>query len=83
MLQGSTVQTDSEGRFTFTEIVPRETQLRVLRNQGPESGPSRRGWVTQPLQIRAIKFGKMVFYPCDFHDLHGSAPFTIAPGGEH
>ena len=76
MLQGSTVQTDSEGRFTFTEIVPRETQLRVLRNQGPESGPP------QPnhIKIRAIKFGKMVFYPCDFHDLHGSAPFTIAPG---
>lgn len=76
MLQMLRTETDSEGRFTFTKIVPRETQLEVLRYQGPKSGPP------QPnhTEIRAIKFGKMTFYPCNLHDLHGIVPFTIAPG---
>lgn len=76
MLQMSTTETDSQGRFTFTNIAPSETQLEVLRNQGPKSSPP------QPnhTKIRAIKFGKMIFYPCNLHDLHGIVPFTITPG---
>ena len=76
MLQMSTAETDSEGRFAFTKIFPGQTQLNVLRNPMTESGPS------QPsnTEIQAIKFGKVTFYPQVLHDSSRSATFAIEPG---
>ena len=76
MLQMSTAETDSEGRFTFTEIAPGQTRLKVLRNPIRKSSP------LQPsnTKLRAIKFGSVTFYPHDFHDSSRSATFAIEPG---
>lgn len=76
MLQMSTAKTDSEGRFAFTEIASGQTRLRVLRNPMKKSSPS------QPsnTEIRAIKFGKVTFYPHVLHDSSRSATFAIEPG---
>ena len=76
MLQISTAETDSEGRFTFTEIAPGQTRLKVLRNPITKSSP------LQPsnTEIRAIKFGKVTFYPHVLHDSSRSATFAIEPG---
>ena len=76
MLQMSTVETDSEGRFAFTKIFPEQTRLNVLRNPMMESSPS------QPsnTEIQAIKFGKVAFYPHVLHDSSRSATFAIEPG---
>jgi hypothetical protein len=70
MLQISTAQTDSEGRFTFTKITPSQTRLMVLRNP---SQPSH-------TQVQAIKFGSVTFYPHYFHDSSRAATFAIKPG---
>ena len=69
-LQISTAITDSEGRFTFTNIAPGQTRLRVLRNP------------TYHTKVRAIKFGSVTFYPHDFHDTSRSATFAIEPGAD-
>ena len=76
MLQMSTAETDSEGQFTFTEITPGQTRLKVLRNPIRKSSP------LQPsnTKLRAIKFGSVTFYPHDFHDSSRSATFAIEPG---
>ena len=76
MLQMSTAETDSEGRFAFTKIFPEQTRLNVLRNPMTESSPS------QPsnTEIQAIKFGKVAFYPHVLHDSSRSATFAIEPG---
>lgn len=76
MLQMSTAETDSEGRFTFTEIAPGQTRLKVLRNPIRKSSPP------QPsnTEIRAIRFGKVTFYPHVLHDSSRSATFAIEPG---
>ena len=76
MLQMSTAETDSEGRFAFTKITPSQTRLKVLRNPMSKSSPS------QPsnTKLRAIKFRSMTFYPHDFHDSSRSATFAIEPG---
>jgi hypothetical protein len=76
MLQMSTAETDSEGRFAFTKISPGQTRLEVLRNPMTKSSPS------QPsnTEIRAIKFGKVTFYPHVLHDSSRSATFAIEPG---
>ena len=76
MLQMSTAETDSEGRFSFTEITPSQTRLSILRNPMSKSDPS------QPSNtaIRAIKFGKVTFYPHVLHDSSRSATFAIEPG---
>jgi len=76
MLQMSTAITDSEGRFAFTKIAPGQTRLKVLRNPITKSNPS------QPsnTEIRAIKFGKVTFYPHVLHDSSRSATFAIEPG---
>ena len=76
MLQMSTAVTDSEGRFTFTEITPGQTRLKVLRNPMTKSSP------LQPsnTEIRAIKFGEVTFYPHVLHDSSRSATFAIEPG---
>ena len=78
MLQMSTVITDSEGRFTFTKIAPGQTRLKVLRNPITKSSPA------QPsnTEIRAIKFGKVSFYPHVLHDSSRSATFAIEPGAD-
>ena len=76
MLQMSTAETDSEGRFAFTEIASGQTRLKVLRNPITKSSP------LQPSNtaIRAIKFGKVTFYPHVLHDSSRSATFAIEPG---
>ena len=76
MLQISTAETDSEGRFSFTEITPSQTRLTVLRNPMSKNSPS------QPsnTKLQAIKFGSMIFYPHDFHDSSRSTTFAIEPG---
>lgn len=76
MLQMSTAETDSEGRFAFTKISPGQTRLNVLRNPMTKSSPS------QPsnTEIQAIKFGKVTFYPHVLHDSSRSATFAIEPG---
>ena len=76
MLQMSTAETDSEGRFTFTKIASGQTRLRVLRNPITKSSP------LQPSNtaIQAIKFGKVTFYPQVLHDSSRSATFAIEPG---
>ena len=70
MLQILTAQTDSEGQFTFTKITPSQTRLTVLRNP---SQPSH-------TLVRAIKFGRVLFYPHHFHDSSRAATFAIKPG---
>lgn len=76
MLQMSTAETDSEGQFAFTEIAPRQTRLKVLRN------PITKSSLLQPSStaIRAIKFGSVKFYPQVLHDSSRSATFAIEPG---
>ena len=76
MLQMSTAETDSEGRFTFTKITPNQTRLRVLRNPMMAKGSF---WPNHT-KVRAIKFGSVTFYPHDFHDTSRSATFAIEPG---
>lgn len=76
VFQISTVQTDSEGRFTFTKITPSQARLRVPRNPMMKKGAYR----SNHTKIRAIKFGSVTFYPHDFHDTSRSATFAIEPG---
>ncbi|RKU24010.1 hypothetical protein C6503_01965 [Candidatus Poribacteria bacterium] len=78
MLQISTAPTDSEGRFTFTKITASQTRFSILRNPMSKSGPS------QPsnTKVRAIKFGKVTFYPLVLHDSSRSATFAIEPGAD-
>lgn len=76
MLQISTVQTDSEGRFAFTKVTPSQTRLRVPRNPMMRKGAYR----SNHTKVRAIKFGSVTFYPHDFHDTSRSATFAIEPG---
>ena len=76
ILQRSTTQTDSEGRFTFTEITPSQTRFSILRNQGAKSGPPR----PNHTKIQAIKFGNVVVYPLVLHDSSRSTTFAIEPG---
>ena len=76
MLQISTAETDSEGRFAFTEITPSQTRLRVLRNPMMAKGSFR----SNHTKVLAIKFGSVIFYLHDFHDLSRSATFAIEPG---
>ncbi|MYG08883.1 hypothetical protein F4167_20165, partial [Candidatus Poribacteria bacterium] len=78
MLQISTAITDSEGRFTFTEITPGQTRLKVLRNPMMAKGSFR----ANHTKVRAIKFGSVTFYPHDFHDTSRSATFAIEPGAD-
>ncbi len=76
MLQISTVQTDSEGRFAFTKVTPSQTRLRLPRNPMMRKGAYR----SNHTKVRAIKFGSVTFYPHDFHDTSRSATFAIEPG---
>ena len=78
MLQISTTETDAEGQFTFTRVTPSQTRLAVLRNPMMKSDP----FQPSNTQIQAIKFGKVTFYPHDFHDSSRSATFGIEPGAE-
>ena len=76
MLQMSTVETDSEGRFAFTKIAPGQTRLKVLRNPMMAKG----SFGANHTKVRAIKFGSVTFYPHDFHDTSMSATFAIESG---
>ena len=76
MLQISTAETDSEGRFVFTKVTPSQTRLSVLRNPMMAKGSFR----SNHTKVRAIKFGNLTFYPHDFHDTSRSATFAIEPG---
>lgn len=76
MLQMSTTQTDGEGRFVFTKITQSQTRLAVLRNPMTEGDPSQQDHT----KVRAIKFGKVTFYPHELHDSSRAATFAIEPG---
>ena len=76
MLQMSTAETDSEGRFAFTKIAPGQTRLNVLRNPMTKSSPAQ----SSNTEIQSIKFGKVTFYPHVLHDSSRSATFAIELG---
>ena len=79
---------DTEGNFIFTGIVPGIIQLMVLPNKQfeqlvPPADPMEQ--MRNPLpEIRAIKFGKVLFYPHPFpmSAYTGAVTFAIKPGAK-
>ncbi|MDE0484220.1 MAG: lectin-like protein [Candidatus Poribacteria bacterium] len=80
--------TDSEGRFTFSEIASGLAQIMVLHANPPEKKPQPPGRehlsYTPPPAIKSIKFGKVAFYPHDFSysPETGGVTFAIKPGAK-
>lgn len=80
--------TDSEGRFTFTEIASGLAQIMVLHANPPKKEPQPPGRehlsYTPPPAIKFIKFGKVAFYPHDFSysPETGGVTFAIKPGAK-
>ena len=80
--------TDSEGRFTFTEIASGLAQIMVLHANPPKKEPQPPGRehlsYTAPPAIKSIKFGKVAFYPHDFSysPETGGVTFAIKPGAK-
>ncbi|MDE0634487.1 MAG: lectin-like protein [Candidatus Poribacteria bacterium] len=79
-------KTDSEGNFTITGIVPGKVQLLVLPDAVSKevSSPQKsERWNYAPLpEIKAIKFGKVLFYPYFFlpsSPQAGAVTFAIQP----
>ena len=79
-------QTDSEGNFTITGIVPGTVQLLVVPNAVPKEVSStqkskRRNYTPLP-EVKAIKFGKALFYSHPFQPspTAGGVTFAIKPG---
>lgn len=74
-------QTDSEGRFTFTQISTGLVQLLVLPSESKQKDPNTRSFTRFP-EIHAIKFGKISFYPYEFLPSPevGGVTFAIKPG---
>ncbi len=75
-------QTDLEGRFSFSDIMPGLVQLRVQKKQEEHDGV----FVSSPSQIKAVQFGNMKFYPHfsgfkQFKHL-GQVTFSIEPRAE-
>ena len=76
-------KTDSEGRFTFTDIATEMVQLMVLPI---EKDPATQRPVPQNLksvpEIQTIKFGEVTFHPHDFSyfQLIGAITFAVKPG---
>ncbi len=78
-------QTDLEGNFTITGIVSGTVQLRVVPDGIPEKAPpppQSGQMVALPPEIKAIKFGKALFYPhpFPFSSEVGAVTFAIKPG---
>ena len=71
-------ETDSEGRFTFTDIATGMMQLMVLPI---ESDPAPQNVKPVP-EIQTIKFGEMTFHPHDFSFFPpiGAITFAVKPG---
>ena len=80
--------TDSEGRFTFTEIASGLAQIMVLHANPPKKKPQPPGRehlsYTAPPEIHSIKFGKVAFYPHEFFPSPetGGVTFAIKPGAK-
>lgn len=80
--------TDSEGRFTFTEIASGLAQIMVLHSKPPKKKPAPPGRehlnYTPPPEIQSIKFGKVAFYPHEFSfsPETGGVTFAIKPGSK-
>ena len=76
-------ETDSEGRFTFTNIATGKVQLMVLPL---EKDPATQRPVPQNVkpvpEIRTIKFGEVTFHPHDFSFFPpiGAVTFAVKPG---
>ena len=76
-------ETDSEGRFTFTNIATGKVQLMVLPL---EKDPATQRPVPQNVkpvpEIQTIKFGEVTFHPHDFSFFPpiGAVTFAVKPG---
>ena len=78
-------QTDSVGNFTITDIVPGTVQFTVLPDGIPdkETVEAEEAWrnFAAPPEIKAIKLGKIHFYPHEFSfsPETGAVTFAIKP----
>ncbi len=76
-------KTDSEGRFTFTDIATGITQILVLTIEKDPATPHPVPQNVKPVpEIQTIKFGKVTFHPHDFSFFRpiGAVTFAIKPG---
>ncbi len=80
--------TDSEGRFTFSDVTSGLVQIMVLHANPPKKKPAPPGRehlnYTIPPMINSIKFGKYTFYPHEFSysPESGGVTFAIKPGSK-
>lgn len=74
-------KTDSEGRFTFTNIATGMVQLMVLPIENDTAPPTPQSLKSVP-EIQTIKFGEVTFHPHDFSFFQpvGAVTFAIKPG---
>ena len=78
-------ETDSEGRFTFTDIAAGMVQLMVLTIEKEAATPPPGPQNVKPVpEIQSIRFGKVAFYPHDFSFFPPLAAVThaIKPGSD-
>ncbi len=78
-------KTDSEGRFTFTDIATGIAQIMVLTREKDPATPHPVPQNVKPVpQIQTIKFGKVTFHPHDFPFFPpiGAVTFAIKPGSD-
>ena len=76
-------KTDSEGRFTFTDIVTETVQLRVLPMENEQAPPLLDPHYVKPIpEIQTLTFGKVKFHPHEipFFQLIGAVTFAMKPG---
>lgn len=80
--------TDSEGRFTFTNIASGLVQIMVLHANPPKKKPQPPGrehlGYTAPPAIKSINFGKFTFFAHEFSfsPETGGVTFAIKPGAK-
>lgn len=69
-------QTDSEGKFTFTNVTQGLVQFRIHSKTVLQLGE-----FPNPTRVRVVKFGKMAFYPhFSGFPAHGRVTFSIKSG---
>ena len=76
-------ETDSEGRFTFTDIATGIVQIMVLTIEKDPATPHPVPQNVKPVpEIQTIKFGKVTFHPHDFSFFPtlGAITFAVKPG---